>query len=117
MRGRRPGLLPIEQALLEAAIQFDAEGAPLFHGFLAAQVLKDAGFHAKLAATGTIYTALDRLRRNGFLESEWEDAAISEEARRPRRRLYRVTSSGRAAVAEAQRQPSPSPGGLAGAER
>ena len=87
----------------------------MFHGFLAAQVLKNAGFQARLAATGTIYTTLDRLRRSGFLESEWEDAAISEEARRPRRRLYRITPSGHAAAATAWHVTAVRPG-FAGAD-
>ena len=116
MRGRPPGLLPLEQALLAVAVQFDSDGTR-FHGFLAAQLLQEAGFQAKLAATGTIYSTLDRLRRGGFLESEWEDISISEEARRPRRRLYCITASGRAALATAQRQSVGGAGSLAGAER
>lgn len=117
MRGRPPGLLPLEHALLAAAVRFDSEGTPLFHGFLAAQVLQTSGFQSKLAATGTIYTTLDRLRRAGFLESQWEDVAISEAAGRPRRRLYQITASGRAAVAAAKEQPAVGFSGLAGAER
>ena len=108
MRGRPSGLLALERAVLEVAAHFEAEGNPFFHGFLAAQALKDAGFHSRLAATGTMYTTLDRLRRAGFLESEWEDAAISEEAGRPRRRLYRLTAAGHAALtASAERRSRP----------
>jgi hypothetical protein len=117
MRGRPSGLLPIERALLGVALRFESDGSPLFHGFLAAQVLQGEGFQSKLAATGTVYTTLDRLRRAGFLESQWEDIAISEEARRPRRRLYRITASGRAVLAVEGRQPMTGLGGLAGAER
>jgi DNA-binding PadR family transcriptional regulator len=119
MRGRPSGFLPLEHALLAVALRFDTEGSALFHGFLAAQVLRESGFQSRLAATGTIYTTLDRLRRAGFLESQWEEAAISEAAGRPRRRLYRITTAGRAALAAAERRAAtlPGQGGLAGAER
>ncbi|MBI5946952.1 MAG: PadR family transcriptional regulator [Chloroflexi bacterium] len=116
MRGRPSGLLPLEHALLAVAVRFDAEGSPLFHGFLAAQLLEQAGFQPKLAATGTIYTNLDRLRRAGFLESRWEDVSLSEQAGRPRRRLYCITATGRSALAAAEKQVPPQVGGLAGVE-
>jgi DNA-binding PadR family transcriptional regulator len=103
MRGRRPGLLPLEKALLEIAIRLDSEGSPEFHGFAAARTLQDLGFPGQLAATGTIYTTLDRLRRGGLLESRWEDSAIGEAEGRPRRRMYRITGAGRSALAEASR--------------
>ena len=39
----------------------------------------------------------------GLLESRWEDAELSEAEGRPRRRLYRVTGLGEAALADARR--------------
>ena len=104
MRGRRPGLLPLEQALLQIATRFESEGSPEFHGFRAAQTLTELGFQPRLAATGTIYTTLDRLRRGGLLDSRWEDVAISEAERRPRRKLHRITPLGQSALSEAVRQ-------------
>lgn len=119
MRGRPAGLLPLEKALLELAVRFDAEGLAEFHGFRAAQTLTESGFQERLAATGTIYTTLDRLRRGGLVEARWEDAAISENEGRPRRRLYRITAAGRSTLAEAARaeQVQPTKSRLAGAER
>ena len=43
----------------------------------------------------------------GLLESRWEDAAIAEAEGRPRRRLYRVTGLGEAALADARRAATP----------
>jgi PadR family transcriptional regulator, regulatory protein PadR len=48
--------------------------------------------------TGTIYPALDRLLRIGWIEDKWEDPPPPD---RPARRFYFVTSAGRAAYQEA----------------
>jgi PadR family transcriptional regulator PadR len=45
-------------------------------------------------SSGTIYPALDRLERLGFARSEWEDAVIAQEDKRPPRRYYRITPDG-----------------------
>jgi DNA-binding PadR family transcriptional regulator len=55
-----------------------------------------------LTAQGTLYRALNRLERDGLLESRWEDASEAAKARRPLRRLYRITAGGVRAV-ESQR--------------
>jgi DNA-binding PadR family transcriptional regulator len=47
--------------------------------------------------TGTIYPALDRLLKIGWIEDRWEDPPPAD---RPRRRYYYVTSAGRAAYSE-----------------
>jgi PadR family transcriptional regulator PadR len=43
--------------------------------------------------SGTLYPILDRLETEGWIVGEWEDVDPSE-ARRPRRRLYRITPNG-----------------------
>jgi PadR family transcriptional regulator PadR len=43
--------------------------------------------------SGTIHPILARLERCGWLESRWEDIEPTEEGR-PRRRYYRLSSSG-----------------------
>jgi PadR family transcriptional regulator PadR len=48
--------------------------------------------------SGTIYPALDRLLRAGWIEDRWEEPAPAD---RPRRRFYSITSVGRAAYQEA----------------
>jgi PadR family transcriptional regulator PadR len=44
---------------------------------------------------GTTYPALDRLMKAGWIEDRWEDPAPTD---RPRRRLYMITSAGRAGL-------------------
>jgi DNA-binding MarR family transcriptional regulator len=44
--------------------------------------------------TGTIYPAVDRLLKVGWIEDRWEDPPPAD---RPRRRYYFITSAGRAA--------------------
>jgi PadR family transcriptional regulator PadR len=48
--------------------------------------------------SGTIYPALDRLMKAGWIEDHWEDPPPAD---RPRRRFYTMTSDGRAAYAAA----------------
>ena len=50
---------------------------------------------------GTVYTTLRRLERRGQIRGHWEDPAIAESERRPRRRYYEVTPSGDEALEEA----------------
>lgn len=51
--------------------------------------------------SGTVYPALSRLERDGYLKSQWEDAAAAFADGRPARRYYRVTAPGARALAEA----------------
>jgi len=44
--------------------------------------------------SGTVYPALGRLERDGYVRSHWEDAAAARAERRPPRRYYRVTAPG-----------------------
>ena len=115
MQGRKPGLLPLELAIIETGLAMRREGAEEFHGFLAASRMRDAGEAKLLTARGTLYKALDRLQRQGFLVSRWEDAGIALDESRPRRRLYRVTPTGEAALHAAHGSPVPrlQPGGSA----
>lgn len=73
------------------------------HGFLLARTIGDVTGQRQLTAYGTLYKALDRLERAGLLESHWEDPNFAASEARPRRRLYRVTTSGEAALADARR--------------
>ena len=101
MRRKAGFLIPIEVSILQAAVALRAQGTPDFHGFLIAKELKEREDARLLTAYGTLYRALDRLRKAGMLESEWEDPAIAEEEGRPRRRLYRITAAGQAALTNA----------------
>ena len=44
--------------------------------------------------SGTVYPALARLERDGYLRSSWEDEAAAHDDGRPARRYYRVTAAG-----------------------
>ena len=72
------------------------------HGFLLAKTIGDGSDAKRLTAYGTLYKALDRLERAGYLESRWEAPDYAAEAARPRRRFYRITAAGERALAEAR---------------
>ena len=52
-------------------------------------------------ASGTVYPALSSLDRKGLVKSRWESDEIAREGGRPRRRYYRLTREGHAALTEA----------------
>lgn len=101
MRRKAGTLLPLELSILEAAIELRRRGLPEFHGFLIAAEMRERAGARRLTAHGTLYKALDRMEHAGLLESRWEDPLVAAAAGRPRRRLYRVTAAGAAALAEA----------------
>ena len=110
MPRRKAGvLLPIEVSILAAGLDAQRGGDPEFHGFALASAIQDREAARRLTAHGTLYRALGRMETAGLLESRWEDAALSEAEGRPRRRLYRVTGLGEAALAEARRTTTASP--------
>jgi PadR family transcriptional regulator len=51
--------------------------------------------------SGTVYPALSRLERDGYVKSHWEDLQKAHGDRRPPRRYYRVTAQGERALEEA----------------
>lgn len=113
MRRKKGTVLPLEVAILSAAVDF-ATASTRFHGFLLAKHLRDVDGAKLLTAHGTLYKALYRMENAGWLVSDWEDPTAGEAEGRPRRRLYEVTSAGRAALASATQQSSaarrPDPG-------
>ena len=52
-------------------------------------------------ASGTVYPALRRLEKAGFIRSQWEKAAVARAEQRPIRKYYQVTPDGESALAEA----------------
>lgn len=76
-------------------------GVQHFHGFMMASEIKERAEARTLTAHGTLYKALDRLRKLDFLDSEWEDPMVAASESRPRRRHYWITMAGEAALARA----------------
>ena len=101
MRRKEGMLVPIEVSILEAALELRSRGIPEAHGFLLAKHIRDGSQARRLTAYGTLYKALDRLERAGYLASRWEDPQSAADDGRPRRRHYRITMSGEAAHADA----------------
>jgi DNA-binding PadR family transcriptional regulator len=101
---RKPGsLLPIEVSILRACLEAGDAGS---HGFAVAKAIAEAGDTRSLTATGTLYRALHRLAGAGLVESWWEDPDEAADAGRPRRRCYRITGAGAAALAVARAEDS-----------
>ena len=98
---RKPGqLLDLEAQILTVAVDALVDGdQPEVHGFAVAKRIADGEGSQKLTAHGTLYKALARMEDARLLSSRWEDHEAAEEAGRPRRRLYRITSAGQAALA------------------
>jgi PadR family transcriptional regulator, regulatory protein PadR len=92
---RKPGaLLPLEHAILRAAIRLWRTGTAEFHGYEIARHLAEEAERRSLTAYGTLYRALSRLETMEFLESHWEDPHIAARQNRPGRRLYVLTGNG-----------------------
>ena len=101
MRRKEGALVPLEVSILEVAIDLRRRGVSEAHGFLLAKELREERQARRLTAYGTLYKALDRLERAGYLQSRWEDPNIGAREGRPRRRFYRITLAGEGALAEA----------------
>lgn len=55
-------------------------------------------------ASGTVYPALRRLERDGFIRSQWERQSIAESEQRPPRKYYRLIRAGETALEAARRR-------------
>jgi DNA-binding PadR family transcriptional regulator len=51
--------------------------------------------------SGTVYPALSRHERDGYVRSSWEDPIRAHRERRPPRRYYQITPHGRRALQQA----------------
>ncbi len=109
MRRRAGTLVPTEVEILETAALLQARGTRAFHGFLLAQALQERGDDRDLIGHGTLYRALARLERFGYLTSHWESPTSAIKAHRPMRRLYSLTAEGQAALAAVPREARPRP--------
>ena len=58
--------------------------------------------HATGLPSGTVYPALSRLERDGYVRSAWEAEQRAHKDGRPARRYYRITAPGARALADAR---------------
>ena len=58
--------------------------------------------HTRLPS-GTVYPALSRLERDGYVTSRWEDPHLAQAEKRPPRRYYDMTVRGQRALREGLR--------------
>lgn len=93
---------------MEVGIDLRRRGREAAHGFLLAKEMRDRDDARLLTAYGTLYKALARLEKAGFLDSVWEDPQIAADEGRPRRRSYRVTVAGETALAKHHTEQAPS---------
>jgi DNA-binding PadR family transcriptional regulator len=77
---------------LDALLLAVLEGGSM-HGYAIIEALKARSGGALNLPTGTIYPALRRLERAGYVESEWATVGGRE------RRTYRLTTAGHRALA------------------
>ena len=54
--------------------------------------------------SGTVYPAMRKLERNGFVRSKWEQEKAAWRNQRPARRYYTITASGAEALAELRKR-------------
>ncbi|MEV0719531.1 helix-turn-helix transcriptional regulator [Asanoa sp. NPDC050611] len=77
---------------LDALLLSVLEGGPL-HGYAVIEALKARSGGSLNLPTGTVYPALRRLERAGFVDSTWSTVNGRE------RRTYELTNAGRRALA------------------
>ena len=64
------------------------------HGYAVARFIEDTTNEALLVEEGSLYPALYRLERRGWVEAEWGTSELGRRAK-----LYRLTDSGRQQLA------------------
>lgn len=65
------------------------------HGYAIARLIEDGTANAVLIEEGSLYPALYRMERRGWLEAEWGTSELGRRAK-----LYRLTDTGRERLAE-----------------
>jgi transcriptional regulator len=78
---------------LDALILKTLQGGPR-HGYAIARFIEDTSAEAVVIEEGSLYPALYRMERRGWIEAEWGTSELGRRAK-----LYRLTASGRAQLA------------------
>jgi PadR family transcriptional regulator, regulatory protein PadR len=82
--------LPLLQGTLDALILKTLSRGPR-HGYAIARWLEEATEDALQIEEGSLYPALYRMERRGWIEAEWGISELNRKAK-----FYRLTSAGRA---------------------
>lgn len=91
MRRKQEQLIPIEKQILKSARKLKQQGQDEFYGYFIARTMADEKHSKILIGYGTLYRALNRLVKFGYLTSRWEDYFANLSESRPRRRYYKLT--------------------------
>jgi transcriptional regulator len=78
---------------LDALILKTLAGGPL-HGYAIAKSIEDTSAEAVVIEEGSLYPALYRMERRGWLDAEWGESELGRRAK-----LYRLTRQGRSQLA------------------
>ncbi len=78
---------------LDALILKTLTGGPR-HGYAIAKFIEEASDETVVIEEGSLYPALYRMERRGWLEAEWGESELGRRAK-----LYRLTHEGRARLA------------------
>ena len=78
---------------LDALILKTLAGGPR-HGYAIARFIEDTSGEAVIVEEGSLYPALYRMERRGWLEAEWGESELGR-----RVKMYRLTRHGRAQLA------------------
>ena len=78
---------------LDALILKTLGGGPR-HGYAIAKFIEDTSAEAVVIEDGSLYPALYRMERRGWVEAEWGESELGRRAK-----LYRLTRQGRAQLA------------------
>jgi transcriptional regulator len=79
---------------LDALILKTLAAGPL-HGYAIARSIEDASAETVVVEEGSLYPALYRMERRGWLEAEWGESELGRRAK-----LYRLTREGRTQLAK-----------------
>ena len=78
---------------LDALILKTLAGGPR-HGYAIARFIEEASGESVVIEEGSLYPALYRMERRGWLEAEWGESELGRRAK-----VYRLTRQGRAQLA------------------
>jgi PadR family transcriptional regulator, regulatory protein PadR len=84
---------PLLYGTLDALILKTLTGGPR-HGYAIATFIEEASGETVLIEEGSLYPALYRMERRGWLQAEWGTSELGRRAK-----LYRLTPAGRAHLA------------------